>query len=117
MKVDGGKSLTSRGQVDWYGSQKMTRKFEQEYTSKLSKLLSGLVATKPKPSLGDEQGLENWIEQVQVSTWALKNDEVHLKQTIFYENIKEDEKGVSYLINQKNAPGSSYNPKWAEVDN
>jgi len=32
----------------------MTRKFEQEYTSKLSKLLSGLVATKPKPALGDE---------------------------------------------------------------
>jgi hypothetical protein len=53
---------------------------------------------------------------VQVSTWALKNDEVHLKQTIFYENIKEDEKGVSYLINQKNAPGSTYNPKWAEPD-
>lgn len=64
MKVDGGKSLTSRGQVDWYGSQRMTRKFEQEYTSKLSKLLSGLIASKPQPSQGDQQGLENWIESV-----------------------------------------------------
>lgn len=30
MKVDGGFSLTSRGQADWYGTKYMTRKFEQE---------------------------------------------------------------------------------------
>lgn len=30
MKVDGGMSLTSRGQGCWYGSKYMTRKFEQE---------------------------------------------------------------------------------------
>lgn len=28
MKVDGGKSLTSRGQPDWYGFPYMARKFE-----------------------------------------------------------------------------------------
>lgn len=28
MKVDGGKSLTTRGQVDWYGFPYMARKFE-----------------------------------------------------------------------------------------
>lgn len=33
MAVDGGKSLTSRGQQDWYGWQYMSRKFEQESTS------------------------------------------------------------------------------------
>jgi len=33
MKVDGGRSLTSRGQIDWYGWQYMNRKFEQESTS------------------------------------------------------------------------------------
>jgi hypothetical protein len=33
MKVDGGKSLTSRGQCDWYGWKYMTRKFEQEETA------------------------------------------------------------------------------------
>ena len=30
MKVDGGKTLTSRGQKDWYGAQFMSRKFEQD---------------------------------------------------------------------------------------
>jgi len=30
MKVDGGKSLTSKGQSDWYGWQYMNRKFEQD---------------------------------------------------------------------------------------
>ena len=33
MAIDGGKSLTSRGQQDWYGWQYMNRKFEQESTS------------------------------------------------------------------------------------
>jgi len=33
MKVDGGRSLTSRGQTDWYGWQYMNRKFEQESSS------------------------------------------------------------------------------------
>ena len=33
MRVDGGRALTGRGQTDWYGSQYMNRKFEQESTS------------------------------------------------------------------------------------
>ena len=33
MRVDGGRSLTSRGQLDWYGWQYMNRKFEQESSS------------------------------------------------------------------------------------
>lgn len=36
MKVDGGKTLTSRGQVDWYGQAYMTRKFENDLTSFLN---------------------------------------------------------------------------------
>ena len=36
MKVDGGKTLTSRGQQDWYGQKFMTRKYEQEYISALN---------------------------------------------------------------------------------
>jgi hypothetical protein len=32
MKVDGGKTITARGQSNWYGWQFMTRKFEQEAT-------------------------------------------------------------------------------------
>lgn len=33
MRVDGGRTLTSRGQTDWYGWQYMNRKFEQESSS------------------------------------------------------------------------------------
>lgn len=28
MKVDGGRSITRRGQVDWLGSHEMVKKFE-----------------------------------------------------------------------------------------
>ena len=35
MRVDGGKSLTTRGQIDWYGWQHMNRMYEQESISYL----------------------------------------------------------------------------------
>lgn len=39
MKVDGGKTLTSRGQKDWYGARFMNRKFEQDDKSYYSYML------------------------------------------------------------------------------
>ena len=80
MKVDGGKSLTSRGQQDWFGFKFMTRKFEQDYTSTLNfKLVKQPV--KLRPVLGDVDGMELWCEQVQTSKWAIKSDEAHMKHT------------------------------------
>jgi hypothetical protein len=83
MKVDGGKSLTSRGQQDWFGFKFMTRKFEQEYTSSLNFNISK-ESVKPKPAFGDIDGLERWCEEIQTSKWAVKSDDAHLKQSSMY---------------------------------
>lgn len=57
MKVDGAKSLTSRGQQIWYGYKFMSRKFEQEpqmFTDNKNALIhSTSYAAKPQPQRGD----------------------------------------------------------------
>lgn len=40
MHVDGGKTLTSKGQQDWYGSTQMNRKFEQDSLAYYSRLFA-----------------------------------------------------------------------------
>ena len=96
MKVDGGKSLTSRGQINWYGQVVMTRKFEQEYTSDLQRLFTR-NAQKPKPVHGDRDGLEHWMDEIQISKWALKSDEAHLKQTAGYHPVLENANDITHL--------------------
>ena len=61
MKVDGGKSLTSRGQQDWYGWQYMNRKFEQEATSYYTYMVYKQETPEPPQ---DMRGLEDWVEEV-----------------------------------------------------
>ena len=75
MHVDGGKSLTSRGQQDWYGWQYMNRKFEQESTSYYTFLMYN--QEKPQPPQDDEDRLEDWVNVIQESRWAIKTDEAH----------------------------------------
>jgi hypothetical protein len=84
MKVDGGKAQTSRGQVDWYGSKYMLRKFEPEFTASLNYRM-GREAVKPKPHYGDTEGMSNWVDSLMVSKWAIKSDEAHLKQMSMYQ--------------------------------
>ena len=95
MKVDGGKSLTTRGQQDWYGWQYMNRKFEQESTSWYTYQLNASETPKPpaQPDRRDqnahmawEDALEDWIEVVGDSKWALKTDEAHSKYMTMYTN-------------------------------
>jgi len=40
LKVDGGKSMTTRGQQHWYGAKYMSRKFEQDEKSYYNFMLS-----------------------------------------------------------------------------
>ena len=84
MKVDGGKSLTTRGQQDWYGWQYMNRKFEQESTSYYSYLM--YKQDIPEPPQNDLDALEDWISQVQESRWSIKKDDAHAKQLNTYMN-------------------------------
>ena len=62
MRVDGGRSLTSRGQMDWYGWQYMNRKFEQESSSYYTYMM--YKQELPQAPQGDEERLENWMESV-----------------------------------------------------
>ena len=62
MKVDGGRSLTSRGQTDWYGMQYMNRKFQQEEKkSYYNYMIFKKGVTKPPQG---RVALENWAEGV-----------------------------------------------------
>lgn len=70
MTVDGGKSISSRGQTNWYGWQYMNRKFEQEETQSYLNYKVNKEAIKPIPT-HDLEALEDWTEEVQVSTWAI----------------------------------------------
>ena len=49
LKVDGGKTLTSRGQADWYGWQYMNRRFEQESTTSYLNYRVYKESMKPMP--------------------------------------------------------------------
>jgi hypothetical protein len=83
MRVDGGKALTSRGQQDWYGWQYMNRKFEQESTSFYSYMIyKNDIPKAPR----DQRDLEDWVEEVQESRWAIKSDEAHTKYMTGYQN-------------------------------
>ena len=107
LKVDGGKTLTSRGQVDWFGWQYMTRKFENDSTSYYNFKIQK-ETKKPMPAFGDREGLEDWIEDTQQSRWAIKSDEAHLKQTSMYQNNVSFQKNEGLM-----AEGSLSNPKVA----
>ena len=89
MKVDGGKSLTSRGQIDWYGHRYMTRKFENNSTSYIQYRMNK-ENTKPRPAFGDIEGLDDWCDEIQTSKWAVKSDDAHLKQSSMYMDVVEN---------------------------
>lgn len=92
MKIDGGKSLTSRGQQNWYGFKFMTRKFEQEAISSWNYSLSS-DSVKPKPALGDSDyanAMSTWCDQVRLgSKWSTADMEAHLKQNSQYNRQEE----------------------------
>ena len=90
LKVDGGKTLTSRGQTDWYGMQYMTRKFEQEGTASYINYNLNKERQKPAPT-NDPEALEDWVNETSLqSKWAIKSDDAHLKQAAMYSNQEEN---------------------------
>lgn len=63
MHVDGGRQLTSRGHVDWYGTLLMNRLFEQDSLAELAKQLNSVFKAQTeerKPSAGED--LYDWVE-------------------------------------------------------
>lgn len=64
MKVDGAKSLTSRGQQDWMGQSEMSRKFEQE--ASINNIFQGFASLFKPTRQVDEDSLvqrSNWSDQ------------------------------------------------------
>lgn len=61
MRVDGGKSLTSRGQSDWYGSQYMKGKiiYDERKSYAAYMLLKNKVVLPPQGH-GSGTALQNW---------------------------------------------------------
>lgn len=62
----------------------MNRKFEQESTSYYSYLMYRTEI--PKPPQNNPDALEDWLEDVQESRWAIKKDEAHSKYMTMYTN-------------------------------
>ena len=90
MKVDGGKGITSRGQSDWYGWLYMNRKFEQEGMKSYANYSMYHKEPEPLRANADEDQVEDWCADIQVSKWANRTDEAHLKQSAMYSNQEEN---------------------------
>ena len=108
MKVDGGKTLTSRGQKDWYGAQFMSRKFEQDDRSYYNYMLKAKKQTAPPES---RTALENWVKNVQSSSkWSTRQDDAHSKYMSLYSNEVVPEQHIQNAV-QSHQPGAMNNPK------
>ena len=116
MAVDGGKSLTSRGQQDWYGSQYMNRKFENDAKrSQLNFMMQQKKTTKP-PQSGSVRALENWIDETQKSGWATRSDDAHSKYMSMYANQVEEVRHMEHA-NNSHVAGNMNNPAVARPIN
>ena len=89
FKVDGGKSLTSRGQADWYGQQYMNRKFESENNASYVNYTLQKQNIRPRP-IGDKGDLADWVDENQTSNWAIQSDDAHKKALSMYVNQEEN---------------------------
>lgn len=90
MRVDGGKGITSRGSSDWYGWLYMTRKFEQEQGKSYLNYKMYHKEIEPLKANADEDEIFDWCGEVQISKWAIKSDDAHLKQAAMYSNQEEN---------------------------
>jgi hypothetical protein len=66
----------------------MTRKFEQEETPSYINYKMDNKQKKPIPN--DPEALDDFCEEVQISSWAIKAEQAHLKQMAQYSNVDED---------------------------
>ena len=108
MKVDGGKSLTSSGYVPWYGVEVMNRRFEPDYMSNINNWLSKgkeKITTSRFPPGSDE-----WITEVQKSSWATHTEDAHFKVTQDYKNEMMNEEEVNHYLDMHKHGGVD-NPK------
>ena len=79
MRVDGGKGITSRGQADWYGWLYMNRKFEQEGSKSYLNYKMYHKGPEPLRPNADEDQIDDYVNDIQTSKWAIKSDDAHLK--------------------------------------
>lgn len=110
MHVDGGKTLTSKGQQDWYGSLAMNRKYEQDSLAYYTNLFSSKPTEPRKPvvrdrnDLGQKEKLMDWVRDRQTSVWAGNDEELHIKVTSDYSNFIEDKDEIEHMRSQNADP-------------
>ena len=89
----------------------MNRKFEQEGTASYFRYTVYKENQKPRP-IGDAEALEDWIEETQTSSWAIKSDDAHKKALSMYVNQEENLTHLKHAA-EAHQEGSIYNPKQA----
>ena len=110
LKVDGGKSLTSSGFIPWYGMEHMNRRFEPEYISNINYWLQ-----KGKEKIKHIKympGTDEWITEVQNSSWATHSEDAHFKVMQEYKNEQLNEEEVAHYL-EMHKEGGVDNPKQA----
>ena len=108
VKVDGGKSITSKGQIDWYGMSYTNRKFEPEASASYANYLMR-PSDKPRP-VGNKRELADWVDDMQTSSWAIQSDDAHKKALSMYVNQEENLSHLKYAA-EAHKDGAVYNPK------
>lgn len=110
LKVDGGKSLTSKSTIDWYGSDVMSRRYEASEggMSRINYFWKNMKESMfpSRPGAKEPEGSAAWIAAKQTSNWATHLDEAHEKVTLDY--------GAYRIDNDRNLEyervNASYNP-------
>lgn len=110
LKVDGGKSLTSSGYMPWYGVEMMNRRFEPDFLTHINywmkKGRDRIKQSKWAP------GSDEWIAEVQNSSWATHNEDAHFKVMQEYKNEHLNEEEVAHYLDMHKEGGAD-NPKQA----
>lgn len=118
MKIDGGKSLTSKSTVDWYGSDVMNRRFEvaQGGVSKFKFFWKNMKESlfPSKEGAKAEVGSDEWISATQTSNWASRSEEAHEKVAADYgEYTIDNDKAQEF--ERANEYGGRNNPARSSV--
>ena len=110
LKVDGGKTLTSSGYMPWYGVEMMNRRFEPDFMSNVNYWMQ-----KGKEKVTKSRhvpGSDEWVSEIQTSSWATHNEDAHFKVMQEYKNEHLNEDEVAHYMDMHKEGGVD-NPKQA----
>jgi NAD(P)-dependent dehydrogenase (short-subunit alcohol dehydrogenase family) len=104
MKVDGGRSLTTSGFVQWRGMKNMNARFEPDDVSASIKLKEfwGKFSSKKEENVKFPTSEKEIEDLVKTSNWNTNSSEAHGKVTANYKNIDQNDDFLqSKFVNKK----------------